>query len=88
MCLHRRDDLTSVLQQRTFWPSYNSPYFTGVTSVTVITTWTLTPLLQTCSTAAATPRWWRGTETGSHTTRRRAPSSSPGTRPPSPTSSP
>ena len=25
----RREDLTSVLQARTFWPSYNSPYFTG-----------------------------------------------------------
>jgi len=26
----RRKDLTSVLQTRTFWPSYNSPYFTDV----------------------------------------------------------
>ena len=25
----RREDLTHVLEQRTFWPSYNSPYFTG-----------------------------------------------------------
>ena len=25
----RREDLTRVLQTRTFWPSYNSPYFTG-----------------------------------------------------------
>ena len=25
----RRQDLTEILQSRTFWPSYNSPYFTG-----------------------------------------------------------
>ena len=27
----RREDLTPVLQTKTFWPSYNSPYFTGYT---------------------------------------------------------
>ena len=26
----RREDLTEVLQNRTFWPSYNSPYFPGI----------------------------------------------------------
>ena len=26
----RREDLTPVLQSKTFWPSYNSPYFTGM----------------------------------------------------------
>lgn len=26
----RREDLTQVLQKKTFWPSYNSPYFTDV----------------------------------------------------------
>ena len=26
----RREDLTHVLQTKTFWPSYNSPYFTDV----------------------------------------------------------
>ena len=26
---YRREDLTSVLEEKTFWPSYNSPYFPG-----------------------------------------------------------
>ena len=30
----RREDLTEVLQARTFWPSYNSPYFSGQTTAT------------------------------------------------------
>ena len=31
----RREDLTEVLQARTFWPSYNSPYFSGQTTASI-----------------------------------------------------
>ena len=32
----RRADLTPILQKKTFWPSYNSPYFTGETEVILL----------------------------------------------------
>ena len=60
----RRKDLTSVLQTRTFWPSYNSPYFTGESLSNNPST---DPVIQTFSTRVETPSLSRSTETGFHT---------------------
>ena len=62
----RRKDLTSVLQTRTFWPSYNSPYFTGE-SLSINPSTSTDLVIQTCSTRVGTLSLSRSTETGFHT---------------------
>ena len=64
-----RADVTEVLARKTFWPSYNSPYFPGLWFNSDLAYIFTSPLLQTSSTSLATGSWLKSWEIGSHMTK-------------------